>query len=68
VEEGRGEEVPNRSQCEKEVGVITSAAGSPKLRTVVALGYVRKEINRTGAKFQLDVAGQKCEPEIVDWR
>jgi glycine cleavage system aminomethyltransferase T len=66
--EGQGEEVPNKSQGEKEVGVITRAAWPPKLRTVVAQGYVRKEVNQTGAKSQLDVAGQKCEAEIVDCR
>jgi hypothetical protein len=30
--------------------------------------YVRKEVNQTGAKFQLDVAGQKRDAEIVDCR
>ena len=38
---------------EKEVGHITSAVFSPKQNCVVALGYVRREANATGAELTL---------------
>lgn len=38
---------------EKEVGYITSAITSPRLKTNVALGYVRREANKIGTKLVL---------------
>ena len=37
----------------KEIGHITSAVKSPRLRANVALGYVRKEANRPGTQLTL---------------
>jgi folate-binding protein YgfZ len=38
---------------EKEIGYVTSALNSPVLRAHIALGYVRREANETGAELRL---------------
>ena len=40
----------------KEVGYITSAAQSPALDAVVALGYVRREADEAGKELMLRTA------------
>jgi glycine cleavage system aminomethyltransferase T len=37
----------------KEVGYITSATHSPRLKRNIALGYVRKETNQAGTELAL---------------
>jgi len=51
----------------KEAGYITSAAASPALRANIALGYVRREANRTGTELLLETGGKKVPARIVDW-
>src|SRR5208282_3851112 len=52
-----GEEVPARGQKlfqgEKEVGQVTSATLSVRLGKPVALGYLRRELARTGTKLKV---------------
>jgi folate-binding protein YgfZ len=51
---------------DKEVGSVTSAVHSPVLRAVVALGYVRREANHTGAEFLVDTPAGKIPARVVD--
>jgi folate-binding protein YgfZ len=51
---------------EKEVGSITSAVWSPALRAVIALGYVRREANKTGTELEVQTSGGKIPARIVD--
>jgi folate-binding protein YgfZ len=41
---------------DKEVGYITSAVHSPALNANIALGYVRKEVNKTGTQLVVNGA------------
>lgn len=41
---------------DKEIGHITSAAWSPVLQKMVALGYIRREANQPGAAIELETA------------
>ena len=50
----------------KEVGHVTSAVTSPKLKANIALGYVRKEVNRVGAELILREPNSRCMLTIVD--
>jgi folate-binding protein YgfZ len=44
----------------KEVGYVTSAMKSPALKAIVALGYVRREVNQIGNELTLrTVAGER---------
>jgi len=48
-----------------EVGYLTSALASPTLRSNIAFGYVRKEINQIGAKLTIRVGREESEVTIV---
>lgn len=52
----------------KEVGRLTSAALSPSLGRLVALGYVRKEVNAPGTRLTaaLPEGAWTCEVEVRD--
>jgi folate-binding protein YgfZ len=50
----------------KEVGYVTSAVASPNLKAIVALGYVRKEINQVGTDLELVTAEGKSPVRIVE--
>ena len=50
---------------DKEVGFITSAATSPRLNAKLALGYVRREANETGAELTLRTAEGPSVARIV---
>ena len=51
---------------EKEIGYITSAAASPRLKANIALGYVRRETNQTGTELTLQMPPDKFPVKIVD--
>jgi len=51
---------------EKEVGYITSAAASPRLKTNIALGYVRREANQPGTELLLQMPPDKVPVKIVE--
>jgi folate-binding protein YgfZ len=51
---------------DKEVGSITSAVWSPSLRGNIALGYVRREANQTGADLEVRTDSGKFPARIVD--
>ncbi len=51
---------------EKEVGYITSATASPRLRANIALGYVRREANQIGTELRLQMPPDKLPVKIVD--
>jgi folate-binding protein YgfZ len=50
----------------KEVGFITSAVRSPALRTTIALGYVRREVNQIGARLIVRTTDGESSAEIVE--
>jgi folate-binding protein YgfZ len=68
--DGNAKEAPAKGaklfHGEKEVGSITSAAWSPALRAVIALGYVRREANQTGTELEVQTPGGKIPARIVD--
>jgi glycine cleavage system aminomethyltransferase T len=47
------------------VGAITSAAFSPALRRVIALGYVRHECWQAGTTLRLVSGEASCEAEVA---
>jgi folate-binding protein YgfZ len=51
---------------EKEVGCITSAVASPKLKANIALGCVRREANQTGTELLLQMPPDKVPVKIVN--
>ena len=51
---------------DKEVGHLTSAVRSPRLNENIALGYVRREVNRNGTKLTLRNAGGDTNAEVVE--
>jgi folate-binding protein YgfZ len=51
---------------EKEIGYITSAVASPRLKSNIALGYVRREANQTGTELLLQMPPGKIPVKIVD--
>jgi folate-binding protein YgfZ len=56
------------SISEKEVGWITSATQSDRLRKQIALGYVKRGFNQTGTKLDVLAAersGEKIPVEVV---
>jgi folate-binding protein YgfZ len=50
----------------QEVGFITSAVVSPRLKTAIALGYVRKETNQIGAELSLGLADGGTPARVVE--
>jgi folate-binding protein YgfZ len=50
---------------ERRVGAITSAAFSPELRCVIALGYVRHECWEAGTTLRLVSGGDSREAEVA---
>lgn len=53
-------------QADKEVGHITSAVYSPRLKGNIALGYVRREANQSGTELTLRTATGERRARIVD--
>ncbi|MGD0815834.1 MAG: aminomethyltransferase family protein [Verrucomicrobiota bacterium] len=51
---------------EKEVGYITSAVASPRLKANIALGYVRREANKSGTDLLLQIPPGKVPVKIVE--
>ncbi len=49
----------------KEVGHVTSAVHSPMLNATIALGYVRREVNKVGTELSLQSSGGECGATIV---
>ena len=49
----------------KEVGYITSAAKLPGLKTNLALGYVRREVNQPGKEFVLQAENESSAVTIL---
>ena len=50
----------------KEVGYVTSAVKSPVLKAVVALGYVRREVNQIGTELILKTAAGESAAKVVE--
>jgi folate-binding protein YgfZ len=67
---GEGEDAPPKGTKlflgEKEVGAITSAVWSPVLKTVIALGYVRREASQAGTELEAQTTGGKIPARVVD--
>ena len=42
------------------VGLVTSGGWSYTLEKSIALGYVRADLARPGAKLEIDILGQRC--------
>jgi len=51
---------------EKEIGYITSAVASPRLKANIALGYVRREANQPGTELLLQMPPDKVPVRIVE--
>ena len=51
---------------EKEIGYITSAIFSPKVNGNIALGYVRRESNKTGTELTLKTSHENFPAKIVE--
>jgi folate-binding protein YgfZ len=51
---------------EKEVGYVTSAVRSPRLKGVIALGYVRREANQMGNSVLVETPDGKVPAQIVE--
>ena len=51
---------------EKEVGYVTSAVFSPRLKANIALGYVRREANAIGTELLLRNASGESPAKIVE--
>ena len=51
---------------DKDVGYITSAIHSPKLKTNIALGYVRREANKIGTELTIKVEGTPLPVTVVE--
>lgn len=52
-------------QGDKEVGHLTSAVFSPRLKYVVALGYVRREAFAPGTELTLRSGGTECRATVA---
>ena len=50
----------------KEVGYITSAVASPRLKGNIALGIVRREANKIGTEVLLQMPSDMVPVKIVD--
>jgi folate-binding protein YgfZ len=50
---------------DKEIGYVTSAMGSPTLKSNIALGYVRREHNQIGTELCLRTAQSESMIKIV---
>ncbi len=68
--EGDLKSLPNRGDKlvsgDKEVGYVTSAVFSLKLKTNIALGYVRREVNKTGSELTLKNSESNSKVNVVD--
>ena len=51
---------------EKEIGFVTSATASSKLKGNIALGYIRREANQTGTELVLQTTEEKTPAKIVE--
>lgn len=51
---------------DKEVGYVTSATHSPALNANIALGYVRKEVNKTGEQLTVRTDAGESTATVVD--
>jgi len=49
----------------KEVGHVTSSAWSPRLQTVIGLGYIRRGNQEPGTVLQLDLDSEKTTAEVT---
>lgn len=50
----------------KEAGFITSATASPKLKTNIALGYVKRDMNQLGTELILRTAEGESRAQIAE--
>jgi folate-binding protein YgfZ len=50
----------------KEVGYVTSAVKSPVLKANVALGYVRREVNKAGTELVLRMAAGESVARVEE--
>lgn len=50
----------------KEVGHITSAIYSPTRKAIIALGYVRREVNQTGVELKVRTAEGEIAAHILE--
>jgi folate-binding protein YgfZ len=50
----------------KEAGFVTSATASPRLKSNIALGYVKREVNQPGTELSLRTAGGESRVRIVE--
>ena len=66
---GSEKDVPSRGTKlfagEKEAGIITSAVWSPALQAIVALGYVRREVNQAGQTLEARSPTGNLPVEII---
>ena len=67
---GKGKEAPPKGTKlflgEKEAGSITSAVWSPALQAIIALGYVRREANKTGTTLEARMLNGNIPVQVVD--
>jgi folate-binding protein YgfZ len=67
---GEGKEPPLKGtklfHGDKEVGNITSAVWSPAAEAIIALGYVRREVNQTLTKLAVRTSAGNIPTEIVE--
>ena len=50
----------------REIGFITSALASRRLRSPIALGYVRREQGQVGIELTLRAAGQESPARVAE--
>jgi folate-binding protein YgfZ len=50
---------------DKDVGHVTSSVFSPRRKSAIALGYVRRGSNEVGTQLDVDIEGGKAKAEIV---
>jgi folate-binding protein YgfZ len=50
---------------DRKVGTVTSAVRSPALKSVIALGYVRREVWDPGTKLRIASGDQSLETEVA---
>jgi folate-binding protein YgfZ len=66
----RMEKLPARGdklfQAGREVGYVTSALASPRLKANIALGHVRKEANSIGTELVLQTAAGESDARVIE--